>query len=92
MLKVNNRIKIKFFDYLSKKEIKTRIRDKVFVVREKNGKLGVDYNTESKQATSNGDEFVPFESFASAVVFENVDTGEQYHYSNITRKIEEVRK
>lgn len=85
MLKENDKIKVHFYDYnySDHKEIKTRIFDKVFRVYEKDGKLGFDYNTERNPYTCKGEIFTPFETFASTVVFENVETGENYHFSNI---------
>lgn len=48
---------------------------------EKCGKLGVDWVEK---------EFAPFETFASAVIFENVETGERFHFSNIKNEIEKI--
>lgn len=87
-MKVNDKVKVHMFSF--GKEIKTRIYDQIFTVYEKDGKLGIDYNTEKCPYTCNGDIFTPFEVFASTVIFENVDTGEKYHYSNIKNEIETI--
>ena len=91
MLKVNDRIKIRMYD-MKGKEISTGIVDKVFKVYEKNGKLGVDFYDEDRAQLWGRKIFTPFDEYSHTVVFENVDTGEQYHYCTVTRKLEEVRK
>lgn len=89
MMKANDKIKVHLYD-TSNKEIKTRNCDQVFTVYEKNGKLGIDYNTERSAYTCKGDIFTPFETFASTVIFENVETGELFHWSNIENSIVKV--
>lgn len=89
MLKENDMIKVHLYD-TSKKEIKTRNFDKVFRIYEKSGKLGIDWNTERSLYTCKGEIFTPFETFASTVVFENVENGEKYHFSNIENNIEKI--
>lgn len=94
MLKENSKIKVHMYDgigYPQKKvESITRHYDKVFTVYKKNGKLGIDWNTEQSPYTCNGDVFTPFETFAPCVEFENISTGKCYHYSNLTNKLEAV--
>lgn len=85
-LKVNDKVKVHLFD-TSNKEIKTRNFDKVFTVYEKNGKMGIDWNTEQSPYTCKCDIFTPFEAFASTVIFENVETGEKFHFSNIKNAV-----
>lgn len=80
MLKANDKIKVHLFNS-SNREIQTRHIDTVFTVYEKNGKLGIDWN---------GDIFTSFETFANTVIFENVETGENYHFSNIENDIEMI--
>lgn len=61
-----------------------------FTVREKNGRLGIDYNTEHSPYTSRGDVFVPLSSFSGTTVcFENMETGEVFHYDNVTESVVE---
>ena len=88
MLKVNNKIIVHIFG-TDGKEIKTLDSNTVYTVCEKNGKLGINYNTERKQTTSDGDVFVPFESFSYTVVFENVENGKNYYWSNAENAIVE---
>lgn len=87
-MKVNDKIKVHMYSF--GEEIKTRNFDKVFTVYEKNGKLGIDYNIERSPYTCKGDTFTPFETFASTVMFENVETGEKYRFSNIKNGIEKI--
>ncbi|MBO5100574.1 MAG: hypothetical protein J6B63_04620 [Treponema sp.] len=70
-MKINDKIKVHIFN-CNKKEIKTRHFDKIFKVYEKNGKLGIDWNTERNPLTCDGNVFVPLEVFADTVVFEKV--------------------
>ena len=86
MLKVNDKIKVHLYG-TSNREIQTRHIDTVFTVYEKNGKLGIDWNTEKSPYTCKGDIFTPFETFANTVIFENVETGEKFHFSNIENDI-----
>ena len=59
-----------------------------YTVYEKNGRLGIDYNTSRSPYTSRGDLFVPLEGFSGTTVgFENIDTGEMFHYDNITESV-----
>lgn len=88
-MKANDTIKVHLYD-TSNREIKTRNYDKVFPVYEKNGKLGIDYNTERSSYTYMGDVFTPFEAFAQSVIFENIETGELFHFSNIENAIVNV--
>ena len=80
-MKTNDTIKVHLYD-LSNKEIKTKNYGKTFYVYEKNGKLGIDWNTEKLPYSCNGEIFAPFETFAPSVIFENVETGELFHVSN----------
>lgn len=88
MLKVNNKIIVHIFG-TDGKEIKTLDSNTAYTVCEKNGKLGINYNTERKQTTSDGDVFVPFKSFSYTVVFENVENGKKYYWSNAENAIVE---
>lgn len=82
MLKVNDKIKVHIYD--AGKEIMTRNSSTVFTVRKENGDFGIDWNRDKK------DTFAPFQTFASSVIFENVDTGKKYHWNTIARAIIEV--
>lgn len=85
-MRTNDIIKVHLYD-LSNKEIKTRNYGKTFCVYEKNGKLGIDWNTERLPCSCNGEIFAPFETFAPSVIFENVETGELFHFSNIKNAV-----
>lgn len=87
-MKKNDKIKVHMYSFGN--EIETRNFDKVFTVYEKDGKLGIDWNTERSPYTCKGDIFTPFETFASTVIFENVETGEQFYFSNIKNGIEKI--
>lgn len=87
-MKVNDKIKVHIYSF--GKEIKSRNFDKIFLVYEQNGKLGIDWNTERSPYTCKGEIFTPFETFANTVVFENVETGKKFHFSNIKNGIEEI--
>ena len=71
-------------------EIKTKHYGEIFEVKEQNGKLGIDWNTERSPYTCHGEVFTPFDTFASSVVFEDIDTGKTYSQSNITNTLEEA--
>ena len=85
-LKVNDKVKVRIYG-TDGKAIKTRNFNKVFTVYEKNGKMGIDWNTEQSTYTCKGDIFTPFETFATTVIFENVETGEKFHFSNIKNTV-----
>lgn len=86
-MKTNDIIKVHLFG-TDKKEIKTRNFNKVFKVYEKNGQLGIDWNVEKRPCK--GEVFTPFNTFASLVIFENVETGELFRFSNIKNGIEKI--
>lgn len=94
MLKENSKVKVHFCNHNKfpsfEGESITRTHDKIFEVKKKNGKLGIDYNTSRSPYTRNGEIFTPFETFSWNVIFEDVETGKQYHYSNITGNLEEI--
>jgi len=96
MLKENSKVKVYICNHQTFPEIddavKTRNDGKIFEVKKNNGKIGIDYNTSRSQYTSNGDLFVPFSSFSWNVIFEDVETGKYYHYSEIIKGIEEIKK
>nr|DAH29654.1 MAG TPA: hypothetical protein [Caudoviricetes sp.] len=82
-MKTNDTIKVHLYD-LHDKEIQTRNYGKTFCVYEKAGKLGIDWST------CKGDAFAPFETFAPSVIFENVETGELFRFSNIENAVVSV--
>lgn len=90
MLKENSKIKVHLFD-TSNKEIKTRNFDKVFTVYKKGGKLGIDWNTNRSPYTCNSDIFTPFHTFATTVIFEDIENGKQYYFDNITNNLKEYK-
>lgn len=88
-MKTNDMIKVHLYD-TSNREIKTRNYDKVFPVYEKNGKLGIDWNTGRSPYTCKGDVFTSFETFAPSVIFENIKTGELFHFSSIKNAVVDI--
>jgi hypothetical protein len=78
-MRENDRIKVHM--YAGGKEIKTRNLDKVFRVCKENGNSGIFWNA---------DTFAPFYTFSHDVIFENVKTGEKYHYNNMKECIERI--
>lgn len=89
MLKVNDKIKVHMYDTCNR-EIKTRNYGTVFTVKEVNGKLGIDWNTEKSPTTCNGEVFTPFETFAPTILFENIENEKIYYWSNIKKGIAEL--
>lgn len=85
MLKINDKVIVHMYDTCNR-EIKTRNYGTVFTVREVNGKLGIDWNTEQKITTCNGEVFTPFETFAPTVLFENIENEKIYYWSNIKKR------
>ena len=85
-MKANDTIKVHLYDS-NNREIRTKNHGKTFCVYEKNGKFGIDWNTEKSPYTCNGDVFTPFEIFAQSVIFENIKTGELFHFSNIENAV-----
>jgi len=59
----------------------------IYEVRKKGGVLGIDYNTNHSQYISKGDIFVPFSGFAWRVIFENIENGKKYYFSNIEKQL-----
>lgn len=87
-MKENKMVKVHM--YSGNIEVKTRNFDKIFRVYKKNGKLGIDWNTERSPYTCKGEVFTPFETFAQAVIFEDVETGEKYHFDNIENTVVKI--
>lgn len=88
MLKEGNKILVHIYDCLNR-EISTRNFGQVFEVRKESGQLGIDWNTERSPYTCKGEVFNPFYTFANNVIFEDVETGKKYHYSNVVGRIVE---
>lgn len=91
MLKVNDKVKVHMYGTCNR-EIKIRNHDAIFIVRERNGKLGLDWNTEKSLTTCNGEVFTPFETFSYSVIFENIENGKKYHWSNANNGIVEMEE
>lgn len=89
MLKVNDKIRVHMHG-TDGKEIQTRNIDTVYTVHEENGKLGINWNTEKHPYCNNGNVFAPFETFSYSVIFENVENGKKYHWSNANNEIVEM--
>ncbi len=94
MLKENSKVIVCICNHSTfpkiKDAVKTPNSDKIFEVKKKNGKLGIDWNTSLSPYTCRGEVFTPLDTFSLNVVFIDVETGKQYHYSNIAEDIEEV--
>lgn len=88
-MKKNDKIKV-YLHGLDKSNFWYREPENTFEVIEVNGKLGINYNTNKSPYTCKGGEFVPFEAFASTVIFENVETKEHFHFSNIENRVVRV--
>ena len=88
MLKINDKVKVHMYDTCNR-EIKTRNYGAVFTVKEVNGKLGIDWNTEKSPMTCDGEVFTPFETFSYSVIFEDVENGKKYHWNNAENGIVE---
>lgn len=65
-------------------EIQHSAINQTFEVKCHRGKLGIDWSKDFL--------FQPFETFAWSAVFEDVNTGRLYHYSDITHGIEEIKQ
>lgn len=87
MLNVNNKLKVHLYDSRNR-EIKTRNYDVIFTVYKKDGKLGINWNTEIQINSENV--FVPFKSFSHTVIFENVENGKSYHWDHVKNCIAEI--
>lgn len=83
--------KVKVHMFSGKQEIKTRNFGKVFDVYQKNGKYGIDWNTEKNSYMNHGEVFTPFESFAQTVIFEDAENGKLYHVDNIFGGLVEIQ-
>lgn len=82
MLRENSKIKVHILN--GAKEIATTNSGKVFTVKKHGEKLGIDWNTKQSPYTCRGEIFTPFETFASNVIFEDVENKQFYFYDNIT--------
>lgn len=85
-MKTNDTVKVHLYD-VHNREIQTRNYGKAFRVYEKAGKLGIDWNTGKSLCTCKGDAFTPLETFAPSVIFENIETKEFFHFSNIKNAV-----
>lgn len=86
MLKEGSVVKVHLYDTLHR-EIKYNKYGETFEVRRGvGGKLGIGWS-DTLLGPEKG--FTPFSSFAPAAVFEEVSSGERYHYSPVTKQIEQ---
>lgn len=87
-LNVNDKIKVHIFDSRNK-EIPTRAKDVIFTVYKKSGNLGINWTNDSAVALSGADDetFAPFNTFASSVIFEKIDSGQMFHYDTVSHII-----
>lgn len=81
-MKKGDRITVHMHDR-NNKEFKTKNTGKIFTVEENNGQLGIFWYEK---------QFSPFEVFAPAVHFHNLDTGKWYHFNTIKNAIVEIQK
>ena len=84
-MKENDMIKVHFYDWITGEETKTGNYDKVFKVHKIDGELGIYWNDD-------GNKFSPFHTFCHSVIFENVQNGDLYHFSNFKKGIERYSK
>lgn len=89
MLELNNKIKVHIYDTNNRK-INTDDHNTIYTVCSKGGKMGINYNINKSLYISNGDIFVPFEGFASRVIFEDVENGNKYHFDNLSNSIKQI--
>lgn len=94
MLQENIKVKVYICNHQTFPEIGDEVKNRndgvIFEVKKHNGKLGIDYNTRRSPYTCKGEVFTPFDAFSQNVIFEDVETGKQYHYSNIAGNLEEI--
>ena len=83
MLTEHSIVKVHLYD-INHNEIQHRTIGKTFEVKRHRGKLGIDWGDNPV--------FCPFESFAWTAIFEDVNTGKMYHYSNLIRGIKEIKQ
>lgn len=79
---LNENSKVKVHMYSGKSEIKTRNHGRIFQVKKQNRKYGIDWN----------EVFTPFDAFSHSVIFEDVENGKRYHYSNIAENLVELKE
>lgn len=72
-------------------EIQHRSLSHTFEVKQRDGKLGIDWNIDRIPSICKGSKFVPFEIFASNVVLEDMNTGKIYHHNHLIGSIEEIK-
>ena len=96
MLRENNKVKVHFCNPSKfpsfEGETLTNIHNTIFEVKKQNGTLGIDYNSNQHITINNGELFTPFPSFSWNVIFEDIETGNLYYYSDLTRKIAQVQE
>lgn len=87
-LEENDKIKVHIFDSRNR-EIHTRAKDVIFTVYKKSGNLGINWTTDRAVALFGADDetFAPFNTFASSVIFEKVDSGQMFHYDTVSNVI-----
>ena len=88
-MKANDKVKVHMYDTRNQ-EINTRQKDKVFTVYEKDGKLGIDWNGADSKCKYDDTKFEPISGFSHTVIFENVKTGERFHFDTISNSIQKV--
>ena len=86
MLKAGNKIKVHIFDTMNK-EIRTNNYDAIFEVVKHPVPNYIDHSIGIYWTS---DKFTPFNEFSHNVIFENIETGKKYNYSNIYNGLCEV--
>ena len=87
----DDKIRVHLIDWPSRREIKTRNYGEVFTIQKHphTGQLCIDWNRWSGPICG-GDVLVPLRSFAWTVVFENIKTGELFHYNTFADAVTEL--
>lgn len=93
MLKIGDKVKVHM--YSCGREVKTINYDKVFNVCGSPENMGIEWNIERSPYTCKGELFNSFYTFAgyaggNGVIFENIETGEKYHFSSIKNGLEKI--
>lgn len=87
MIEAGSKVLVHF--YSNNKEINTRKTGIVFDVFKQDDKLGINWNTEKSPYTCKGNIFTPFYTFANSVIFEDIETGRCYYYSDLNNGLVE---
>lgn len=93
MLKAGDKITVHFINHWCHTvptEEATENTGKEYTVKEQHGKLGFDGNERRSPYTCRGELFTPFQAYAQAVIFKNIETGRLYRYNEIYKDLQDV--